>query len=575
MTDVSQGEEAKPASRPRAWIASVEFSDGTTLRFDNHEVIVFVGPNNAGKSSALRDIFNKLNNRTYIGQVVAAVTLRREGNSEDAVRWAKISGRRQPGGRGSEVYQLGFGNIGAEQFRREWENAEANGLHNLTPLVVVYLTTEGRLAAANQVSNIDFVEQRPSVPLQILHEQDDLEKKLSKLFKQAFGSELIVNRGRGAHISLHFGERPIPPTGKDRISIEFRQAVNDLPQISAQGDGIRSFVGVMLNAFVVDRDMIIIDEPDAFLHPPQAALLGKMLAEEIIAPRQLIVATHNSDFLRGVLDATDSPVRIIRLQRDGEKNKIKELSPSDVRDVWKDPLLRYSNILDGLFHKGAIVCESDSDCRFYAALIDVVSKEKEAADLLLVQGGGKSRIATIVKSLRAIGVPVRAVSDFDIFAEEGTFKATYEALGGDWSRIEEDWRATKRNIESRRPELPTDEAAEAIKDILASIKSRVFPDKSADAIKEILKQSSAWSEAKRMGAAFIPSGEATTTYQRLAAALKAVGLFVVEVGELEQYCKSLGGHGPGWVNQVLERNLATDPELEAGREFARELLKGW
>ena len=32
-----------------------------------------------------------------------------------------------------------------------------------------------------------------------------------------------------------------------------------------------------------------------------------------------------------------------------------------------------------------------------------------------------------------------------------------------------------------------------------------------------------------------------------------------------------GGHGPKWVNAVLARDLATDPELEIARKFVLEL----
>jgi hypothetical protein len=47
------------------------------------------------------------------------------------------------------------------------------------------------------------------------------------------------------------------------------------------------------------------------------------------------------------------------------------------------------------------------------------------------------------------------------------------------------------------------------------------------------------------------------------------GLHVVEVGELEGYVRTEGGHGPKWVNAVLTRELATDPELEAARKFVQ------
>ena len=62
--------------------------------------------------------------------------------------------------------------------------------------------------------------------------------------------------------------------------------------------------------------------------------------------------------------------------------------------------------------------------------------------------------------------------------------------------------------------------------------------------------------AKLIGKAFVPSGDPTKTCERLLSKLREGGLHVVEVGELEGYARSEGGHGPKWVNAVLTRALA-------------------
>jgi hypothetical protein len=41
---------------PRAWIEELEFSDGTKSEVGRDDIIVLVGPNNAGKSKALLEI---------------------------------------------------------------------------------------------------------------------------------------------------------------------------------------------------------------------------------------------------------------------------------------------------------------------------------------------------------------------------------------------------------------------------------------------------------------------------------------------------------------------------------------
>jgi hypothetical protein len=65
----------------------------------------------------------------------------------------------------------------------------------------------------------------------------------------------------------------------------------------------------------------------------------------------------------------------------------------------------------------------------------------------------------------------------------------------------------------------------------------------------------------------IPKGEATKRFNDLAERLRALGLFVAEVGELEGFVPSIGSHGRSWIGAVLERDLASDPELEPARKF--------
>lgn len=70
----------------------------------------------------------------------------------------------------------------------------------------------------------------------------------------------------------------------------------------------------------------------------------------------------------------------------------------------------------------------------------------------------------------------------------------------------------------------------------------------------------------------MPSGDPSLAIERLLNSLRAAGLFVVEVGELEGFVRTVGNHGPAWVNQVLQRDLRADAELETARQFVRTLI---
>ena len=49
---------------------------------------------------------------------------------------------------------------------------------------------------------------------------------------------------------------------------------------------------------------------------------------------------------------------------------------------------------------------------------------------------------------------------------------------------------------------------------------------------------------------------------------------MLEVGELENFVKSVGNHGPKWVSEVLGRDLKNDSELATARNFVKELIPG-
>ena len=59
---------------------------------------------------------------------------------------------------------------------------------------------------------------------------------------------------------------------------------------------------------------------------------------------------------------------------------------------------------------------------------------------------------------------------------------------------------------------------------------------------------------------------------RLFSALETMGIFVVPVGELEGFCRTVGNHGPGWVAEVLKKNLIADQELEEARNFVAKII---
>jgi len=562
-------------TRPRLWIETASFSDGTTMRLRPGDIVVLVGANNVGKSVALKNIEEKAADKNIAGLVVNEVGIRNEGTADSVLDWLGATCRKGLTNPANPTYTRMGTSVHSSQARSWWTDGQT-GLQALSKFFVYHLTTEARLSAANPAQSIALTRAPFTHPIHYLQADDAVEERISECFRRAFGQDLIVHRNAGSEVPLHCGTKPLPADAEDRVSLGYLKRLEGLPTLHSQGDGMRAFVGVLLHTLVVDHAVVLIDEPEAFLHPPQARLLGQMLVRETSQDRQLIVATHSGDFLRGLLDVDSTRVRIVRIERTDRVNPVCELDNDGIRKVWGDPILRHSNVLDGLFHSKVIVCESDADCRFYAAIRDAITKEgpwSESRHLMFTHCGGKGRVPVVVRSLKTLGVSVAAVVDFDVLGTEPDLKAIYGALEGTWGDVATDWRCVNAAISAKKPDLQTVDVRREVQGIFSDVTAEAFPREAATAIRQILRKSSPWSEAKTMGLPFLPRGQAAQTCGRLLSSLSSSGLFVVEVGELEGFARSIGGHGPTWVNAVLEqKTLLTDPELEPARQFVSRIL---
>lgn len=554
-------------------ITSLKFSDETLVQVKDGDIIVLVGPNNVGKSAALKNIKDKVGNPKVEKEVVKDLDIDLYGDVDDLVN--TLGERFQKAEKNGSYSYGGINfNVASDRATGLWKNHKAHGLQELARAFVYFLDTESRLKAADPAPAINLLSDPYVNPIHYLQYDDEIEEKISSYFRMAFKKDLIVNRGAGSIVPLHVGERPVVPEGKDRVSHSYLLDLAKLPNLHAQGDGMRAFVGVLLHALVITHDVLLIDEPEAFLHPPQARLLGGMLSKNLPDNHQVFISTHSGDFLRGLLDVNNKRIRVVRIRREENVNLISELNNQDIYELWNDPLLRYSNILDGMFHDCVVLGESDSDARFYSALLDAIVPEihdEDRKDMMFAHCGGKARMPVVVKALRSVSVPVVVITDIDILNDERPLRDIYENLGGDWREIASDWSNVKKSIEKKIPLRQVNDVRREIDEIFDSLGSGEFPSGVGRNIARIARRTS-WSLAKEMGRAIIPSGEETQTFSRLMASLRKRRLFIVEVGELEMFVKSVGNHGPKWVNEVLKMDLMNNPELEEARKFVKDIV---
>ncbi len=335
---------------------------------------------------------------------------------------------------------------------------------------------------------------------------------------------------------------------------------------------MRSFASILGRTLAESKPILLIDEPEAFLHPPQARLIADIIAAES-TERQTFIATHSREILQGLLGNHAARVSVVRLTRTASGGSAVHLPSADIAALWKDPILRFSNVLDGLFHEAVVVTEADADCRFYESLAQCTTPSGQLPDIHYTYSGGKDRLPVVVKALRKLGVPVATIADFDLLNNETPLSLIVEAHGGDWSAIKPNWEAVKKTVEQSSTFVGADQFKTQMTDLLKLIPSGTAVEKSIlSRIKSLARNASPWDHAKRSGLTSLPNGEPTRRAKALLADLNAIGVFVVPDGEMEGFCRDVSGHGPRWVEDVLKLDLATDETLANARRFMGEVV---
>ena len=571
----SEGQDDLDFNPPSVRFKSATFSDGTTIELDPTDVVVFVGPNNAGKSVALSELEEHISGLSH-ARVVNSVEIAKSGTNDEFSKFVDkhLQSQIQDGHRTYSGYGINI-NVGAGTIANLWPDQ----MGILRPIFCRRLLTETRITDSNPVRAINILNDAPTHPIHLLLLDDATELRISDYFRRAFDEDLIVFRHGGRDTPLLVGQRPVPDlqSGEDRASTSYLNKLRDTTQpLQEQGDGMRSFASVIVHLLApTTPSVLLLDEPEAFLYPPQARLVGRIIADETSNRAQLFVATHSLEFLLGLVDGASDRLKILRIERKGNKNHVKELDKDLVERLSSNSLMKYSSVLAGVFHERVIICESDADCLFYSSILDVPEvHEGPQPDVLFVHASGKDRMDDLASALVALNIRVDVIADIDIIRDQVKFKSIFEELGGNWSEIEQYASAVRSAVEDRSPSLNAGQIKVAIEVILSEVDptAREFPREVRRRVEAQFKEASPWERIKGDGRAGFPRGPVTADFDHLIDLCKQRGLWIVPVGELEGFCRYIDSKGPRWVRKVLENyDLANARELDDARAFMHDI----
>ena len=562
------------------YLKSLTFSGGQTVELPREGVTLIVGPNSSGKSQSLRDIERLAceAGADVEGLAVTEVAINKPTDPAEFVQFVTESvpsvdspqGRRYSTGNGPAFTLDGY--------RQMWNGYDR--LQNIGHVLVALANAEERLQSSWAVDNFDPQKQAAVNPTQMAYDHPYVEREVDALCLEAFGQHAVLDRYvSGIKLRFRIGERPMPEYVDGILTDEFLAKVRSLTPLEGAGDGVRSFLGLALQVIAGKKVILLVDEPEAFLHPPQARILGRALAERVKSGRQLIASTHSADLVLGALDS-NVPVSIVRLHRTGNLNVASVLEHSEIRELWNDPQLRYSNVLDGLFHDGVVLCESDGDCRFYSAVIDDVLDEREEQDItrrrrptiLYTHSNGKGGLRKMARALVNAGIRVAVVPDFDILQNNGEFKPLVESLRGNFDTFRSDAATIQAYYN------PKDEVKRATLRAMFEAATIDMSDdmplstKQVRTVAEKIRVADGWSRSKYQGSEGLPPAE-TGASSRLLAGLARVGIHIPPGGEMESFIKEVDAHAYDWLDQVFARGLYLDRENHKLRAFARDIIQ--
>ena len=409
------------------------------LRIEPNEITIIVGPNGSGKSLLLKELYRlcdasnapkksmcslldnisvKYSTPEHFSALIdSSLSL---SQNQNAYRMIDIVGNSI--GNFNFTKQMVDGWVG-KYHPMPNQDIDFQDLQNhdslrvLLSLQTAYIDGNIRLQLA-QTKKKGKPNQNPINYLDKLFRNPPAKQRLNKYIQRSINKFLVLDVANDpGNIILRLSDSE-PDTsleyGSDGRSISFHNAAS---LVSDCGDGIKAYIGILSAVASENYGLYIIDEPEAYLHPPLSRKLGNDLARIIVeGDSQLVVVTHSAEFILGCIE-TGTPVNIVRLTYSNGLSQASLLDSQTVSNLFKDPFIRPAEVTSGMFHKGVVVCEAVADRAFYEIINERLRNEQmpHCPDTLFLNSNGKDTTRRIAGALRKINIPVAVIMDLDAF----------------------------------------------------------------------------------------------------------------------------------------------------------------
>lgn len=357
----------------------------------------------------------------------------------------------------------------------------------------------------------------------------------------------------------------IPEDARDALAV-----TKNIPKIDNQGDGFKSFTGIILGLLMSQNRIILLDEPEAFLHPAQARFLGKWIGDNIDKfNSQILICTHNSNFLSGIL-SSDNAVDIYRLNRSQNITEYNLLPAIATEKLYKSPLLSSQRVIEAIFHKGVVVCEADADRAIYQSVASVELSSNQ--EVLFIHSHNKQTLKDVADILIGINIPVALIADIDILNSKDDLSKIIDTLN---IENKSELLITQKRIADAVSEISDEIVIEKVKEQLQILITQIEAREHSlsglkGAYNRVEDEFKKWKEVKEKGIIGMPESVREEA-ERLILKLNTKGLFIVPVGELESWIELGIKKKNKWIIPALNR-IYNKETPEALKNFISEIV---
>lgn len=339
---------------------------------------------------------------------------RKFGLPEDAVIYEDKYAEYQENGQTVKKYLSG----GRYSLSDDMEHRKSRFIEVYGPIFMSYLGTEEKLLLCKKQKAYGLEDDQTNFLSEIQFDGTVLEQ-LSKYTKKLFNKDIFLdNYTGGSSIMFRTGEDFEFIRQASRTDRDSEKQLKNYNLLDNEGDGLKGFVTNFLSLNLSNKNILLLDEPEAFLHPPLARQLGELIGEAESEQRQIFVVTHSVELLKGILSKAND-VNIIRVTRTGNSNKFTQIQENVLKGIMENPLLKVSRVMEGLFCERVVITEAEADELIYQELI---TKLFSQSGLYFTHGHSKQMCAKIAQLYKTIGVKYEMIFDFDIMRKPDEFK---------------------------------------------------------------------------------------------------------------------------------------------------------